>query len=78
MTKLLSLLNSTVADLIMKTQPVFEEWRDNNSLQFKSSCIDDLTRCYKQYINEMHVRSKIFLQSEKKATDALMQLIELR
>ena len=78
MTELLSMLNTTVADLIMKTQPVLEEWRDNNAQQFKSSCIDNLSQCYKQYVYQMNVRLKLFIQSEKKANDALKQLIELR
>lgn len=77
MTELLSMLNTTVADLIMKTQPVLEEWRDNSAQQFKSSCIDGITRCYKQYVDQMNVRLKIFIQAEKKANDAFKQLQEL-
>lgn len=78
MTELLSMLNTTVADLIMKTRPVLEEWQDNSAQQFKSSCIDGITRHYKQYVDQMNVRLKIFIQAEKKANDAFKQLLELR
>lgn len=61
----LMLINNDMATMIMSSQRVFEEWRDNTAMHMKTDCVEQLQDVHKSFNDQMNTWMRIYMHAEQ-------------
>lgn len=73
----LLLIQNDMADFIMSSRNVFENWNDSASHKFGSECVGRMQNDYKLYINQMNTNMRIYMRAEKRINEDMQRLQDL-
>lgn len=73
----LLLIQNDMADFIMSSRNVFENWNDSASHAFSSECVDRIQNDYKSYIDQMNTNMRIYMVAEKRINENMQRLQDL-